>query len=255
MQGFSEQDKFLFVLLGASNLARAYSALTRHLSQNISQSQFVNALGPGRGYCARGGLLNFTYTPIGECRVMKSVEDFAQQGGRVAVLLTDIGNDIMYGVPEQSLIECLDSLIEKSLGWNAEIFLTSIHVDVSRDMGKTTFNLLKAVFYPKSTVTFYQADSAVKKVNLYLQEKSQQNEKVHLISGMGTYCGLDKIHYSLLKSHLAWSCVANEMLLKLDVATTGKIGPVCMALSLCHNLNRLIASDMLRITKKSKSYF
>ena len=246
---------FLFVLLGASNLARGYSALIRHISQSISEGQFINALGPGRGYCAKGGLLNFSYTPIGECKVMESAEVFAQQGQRVAVLFTDIGNDIMYGVPAEALVECLDTLIGKAQRWNAEIFVTSIHVDISRDMGKTSFKLLQSIIYPNSPVTFDQADSAVKRVNHYLEEKAQQNRQIHLVSGLGAFCGLDKIHFSLLKSHLAWSRIANEILLALDVAPTGNIGPGSMAISLCGNLNRLIVSDMLRITKRPKGFF
>lgn len=249
----SEHD--LFVLLGASNLARGYSALTRHISKNISAGEFLNALGPGRGYCARGGLLNFTYSPIGECRVMESAKVYAERGFRVTVLLTDIGNDIMYGVPESSLIESLDTLIEKSLKLNAEVFLTSIHVDVSKDMGKTSFKLLKSIFYPNSPVTFDQADSAVKKLNQYLAEKSLQNERVHLVNGLGAFCGLDKIHYGLFKSHLAWSRVANAMLLELGVTPAGNVGLVSMVASLGKNLNRLITSDMLRVIKKPKGFF
>ena len=251
----SEQDQFLFVLLGASNLARGYSALTRHISKNISAGEFLNALGPGRGYCVRGGLLNFTYSPIGECGVMKSAKVYVEHGFRMAVLLTDIGNDIMYGVPESTLIESLDTLIEKSLKMNAEVFMTSIHVDVSKDMGKTSFKLLKSIFYPNSPVTFDQADSAVKKLNHYLVEKSLQNERVHLVNGLGAFCGLDKIHYGLFKSHLAWSRIANAMLLELGVKPVGKVGLGSMVASLCKNLNRLITSDMLRMIKKPKGFF
>lgn len=249
------QGSDLFVLLGASNLARGYSALTRHLSKHVSNVEFLNALGPGRGYCAQGGMLNFTYSPIGECRIMESAKDYAERGFRITVLLTDIGNDIMYGVPESTLIECLDTLIEKSLSLNAEVFVTSIHVDVCRDMGKTSFKILKAIFYRNSPVTFDQADSAVKKLNQYLEEKSVQNDRVHLVSGLGGYCGMDKIHYSLLKSHLAWSRVGDAMLLKIGVESFGNVGLGSMAVSLGENLNRLIASDMLRIMKKPKGFF
>ncbi|PIP73523.1 MAG: hypothetical protein COW89_02435 [Nitrospinae bacterium CG22_combo_CG10-13_8_21_14_all_47_10] len=255
MQGSGEHSGFLFILLGASNLARAYSAFTRHLAQNTLQCEFVNALGPGRAYCARGGLLNLTYPPIGECRVLESAKSYAKQGRRLAVLLTDIGNDIMYGVPDHSLIECLDTLIDKSLALNAEVFVTSIHVDISRDMGKMSFKLLKAIFYFKSPMTFEQASAAVKKVNQYLEEKSVQNERVHLVSGLGAFCGMDKIHYSLLKSHLAWSRVGNAMLSVLDVEPAGNIGPGSMTISLCKNLNRLIICDMLGIRKKPKGFF
>lgn len=256
MQGSAEHPGFLFVLLGASNLARGYSALAAKISQSISPSEFASAMGPGRGYCARGGMFNFTYSPIGECRVMESAEVYAQQGRRIAVLLTDIGNDIMYGVPDSSLIECLDSLIEKSLQWkNAEVFVTAIHVDVSKDMGKASFKLLRAIFFPKSPVTFEQADAAVKKVNHYLEEKSQQHERVHLVSGLGAFCGMDKIHFSLLKSHHAWERVGNTMLSALGVEPAGNIRPGSMTVSLCQNLNRLIVSDMLRIRKRPKGFF
>ncbi len=258
MQGSvaAEHEGFLFVLLGASNLARGYSALTRKISQNISHVEFVNAMGPGRGYCAREGMFNFSHPSIDECRVMESVDVYAKQGWRIAVLLTDIGNDIMYGVPDASLVECLDRLIEKSLQWkNAEVIVTSIHVDVSKDLGKTTFKLLRAIFSPKSAVTFDQADSAVKKVNRYLEEKSRQNGRVHLVSGLGAFRGMDKIHYSLQKSHLVWSGVSNAMLSALGLASTGNIKLGSMAVSFCQGLNRLIASDMLRIVKKPKGFF
>lgn len=259
MQGSDNTAKvdpeFLFVLLGASNLARGYSALTRHLTKNISHSQFINALGPGRGYCARGGLFNFSYLPIGQCRVMKSAESHARQGARIAILFSDIGNDIMYGVPADSLIECLDSLIEKSLSINAEVFLTSIHVDVSRDMSKTAFKLLKALFYPNSPVTFDHADSAVKSVNHYIQNKANENERVHTVSGLGPFCGLDKIHFSFLKCHLAWSHIASEMLETLGISPVGRIGLSSIAVSVFENFNRLITSDMLRVTKKPKEFF
>ena len=245
----------LFVLLGASNLARGYYALSQHISQHISGSTFVNAFGPGRGYCTRGGLLNFTYSPIGESQVIESAKVYADQGFRVTVLFTDIGNDIMYGVPEQFFIEYLDSLIEKSLRLNAEVFVTSIHVDVYKDMGKTTFKLLKTVFYPNSLMTLYKADAAVKKTNNYLKNKSAQNERVHLVDGLGAFCGIDKIHYSFFKSHFAWSRVANAIFLSLGAPPGDNIGLGSMAASLCKNLNHLINFDIFKVKKKPKGFF
>jgi len=82
-----------------------------------------------------------------------------------------------------------------------------------------------------------------------------QNERVHLVNGLGAFCGLDKIHYGLFKSHLAWSRIANAMLLELGVKPVGKVGLGSMVASLCKNLNRLITSDMLRMIKKPKGFF
>ena len=253
MQG-SKYTGSLFVLLGASNLARGYCALTQHLSKGISGAEFLNALGPGRGYYARGGLLNLSYTPIGECQIMEQAKVYAKRGFRVTVLLTDIGNDIMYGVPDQLLIECVDTLIEKSLQLNAEVFVTSIHVNVYKDFGKISFKLLRAIFYPNSLVTIDKANSVVKKMNHYLKEKSSQNERVHLISELGTFCGVDKIHYSLFKSHIVWSRIANTMLLSMSAPPSGKIILGAMVVSLCKHLNRLITFDILQVKKNQKGF-
>ena len=46
----SSDSLVLFLLLGASNLARGYSMLTKHLSQCGEKTEFLNALGPGRGF-------------------------------------------------------------------------------------------------------------------------------------------------------------------------------------------------------------
>lgn len=251
----STHSAFLFVLLGASNLARGYYALTRYISQSVPQGYFINAMGPGRGYLARGGLLNLSYTPIVECKVLDSAEKHLCQGGKVACLFTDIGNDIMYGISEGALIECLDHMIDKALRWNASVVLTSIYVDVLRDLGETSFKLLKTLFFPNSPVTFDQAAAAVKKVNFYLEEKSRQNRQVHLVSGLGEFCGMDKIHFSLSKSHLAWSRVASEMLHTLNIVSVGTMNPGFMAISLCSNLNRLIGTDILRINKRCKGFY
>ena len=254
MEG-SKHSGSLFVLLGASNLARGYCALTQHISKNISDAEFVSALGPGRGYCTQGGFLNFSYSPIGECQIMEQAKVYNERGFRMTVLLTDIGNDIMYGVPEQVLIQCIDTLIEKSLQLNAEVFVTSIHVNVCKDMGGISFELLKAIFYPNSLVTINKADSIVNKVNHYLKEKSSQNEHVHLISGLGRFCGLDKIHYSLFKSHIVWSRIANTMLLSLSAPTAGNIGLGSMAVSLCNNIKRLITFDIFKAKNKPDEFF
>ena len=62
----SSKDKLLFLFMGASNLSRGYSLLTRYLSRclGVKNIEFLNALGPGRGFCAKGGIFNFIYPPI-----------------------------------------------------------------------------------------------------------------------------------------------------------------------------------------------
>ena len=64
----------LFLLMGASNLARVYSMLSHHFSEcpEKNKIEFLDVLGPGRAFCARGGIFNITYSPIQECRTIES---------------------------------------------------------------------------------------------------------------------------------------------------------------------------------------
>ena len=72
----SSKDKLLFLFMGASNLSRGYSLLTRYLSRclGVQNIEFLNALGPGRGFCAKGGMFNFIYQPIQDCQVIEAVD-------------------------------------------------------------------------------------------------------------------------------------------------------------------------------------
>ena len=245
----------LFLLMGASNLARGYSMLTRHISSCFGKdkTEFLNALGPGRGFCARGGMFNFTYPPIQDCRILEVAEK--KPCDTRAVLITDIGNDLMYGVSADTLIESLDQLIDRALHWDAEIFLTSIHVNLKKDVSQTTFFILKSFFYPGSSITYEETDLFIIKVNSYLEEKAGQNERVHLISGMESFAGADKIHYSLLQTHSAWEKIADEICQVLKAPVHRKMRLADGVASIFANLNRLIFCDMFRFKKKGREYF
>ncbi len=251
----SSKDKLLFLFMGASNLARGYSLLTRYLSRclGVQNIEFLNALGPGRGFCAKGGMFNFIYPPIQDCQVIEAV-DKKTKNPRV-VLITDLGNDLMYGVTPDALIECLDTLIDRMLKWNADIFLTSIHINMKKDISRRTFYILRFIFYPNSKMNYEETDSLIIKVNDYLEEKARNNKKVHLITGMESYAGSDKIHYSLLKMHKAWSKVTDEIFLTLNVPVTKKLGLSDGITSVLANLKRLVFCDMLGWNKKSRDFF
>ena len=111
----SSKDKLLFLFMGASNLARGYALLTRHLSKclGVKNIEFLNALGPGRGFCAKGGMFNFIYPPIQDCQVIEAAEKKTKN--KRVVLITDLGNDLMYGVTDE-IFWTLNVPVTKKLG-------------------------------------------------------------------------------------------------------------------------------------------
>jgi hypothetical protein len=251
----AQSPHILFLLMGASNLARGYSMLTRHILSCFgkNKTEFLSALGPGRGFCSRGGMFNFNYPPIQDSLILEAAEK--KSCDIRVVLITDIGNDLMYGVSADTLIESLDGLLERALLWNVEIFMTSIHVNLKKDVSKTAFFILKSLFYPGSSITYEETNLFIIKVNGYLEEKTEQNERVHLISGMESFAGADKIHYSLLKTHSAWKKVTDEICQVLKVPVQKKMWLADSVASILSNLYRLIFCDMFRFKKKGREFY
>ena len=78
---------------------------------------------------------------------------------------------------------------------------------------------------------------------------------MHLIAGMETFTGLDKIHFSILKAHSAWSKVANEIFKVIDFSSQKKLGFSDSVKSVVDNLMRLTFSDIFRLKKKGREFF
>ena len=231
--------------------------LTHHLSECLekNKTEFLNALGPGRGFCARGGIFNITYSPIQDCQIIESGEKKSKEALRTVVLITDIGNDLLYGVSADTLIASLDIMIDEILKWDADIFLTSIHVNLKKDVSPTIFLVLRSLLYPSSKVNYEEMDLSIFKVNDYLEEKVRKNETIHLITGLEAFAGLDKIHYSLFKTHAAWSAVAEKIFRVINVPVQRKLRLMGGIRSIFANLNRLIFYDMFFLKKKGREFF
>ncbi|MDC1152609.1 hypothetical protein OAT06_01265 [Nitrospinaceae bacterium] len=251
------ESPIVFLLMGASNLARGYSMLTHHLSECLekNKTEFLNALGPGRGFCARGGIFNITYSPIQDCRIIESAEKKSKKALHTVVLITDIGNDLMYGVSADTLIASLDIMIDEILKWDADIFLTSIHVNLKKDISPTIFLVLRILLYRSSKVNYEEMGLSILQINDYLADKVSKNERMHLITGLEAFAGLDKIHYSLLKTHAAWSAVAEKIFRVINVPVQKKLRLMDGIRSIFSNLKRLIFCDMFFLKKKGREFF
>ena len=246
---------YLFVFLGASNLARGYSALADCLVRCLAPDpvEILHAMGPGRGYCARGGVFNITYPPIGSCGILKSAINRAQGARHVVAFITDIGNDIMYDVPVSEITSCLDTLFQNFEALGFDVIVNPIPLDFSEDVSKRQFRILRSVFYPHSSVGYSKAANAVTTVNGFLRDSVCG--RIHLLPSMKNFCGVDKIHYSIFRSHKAWSQVAVEMFRILSVKQAGSIGGFSMVNSLFANMGRLVLHDMTSVGKKSLGTF
>ena len=250
-----DQDSVLFIFLGASNLARSFYGLKRCITRCLFPRpvSFIHAMGPGRGYISQGGIFNAIYSPILYCDILKAAYNRRKINQQVVALITDIGNDIMYGVPVEEIIAGLQSLFDALNEFEANIFVTSIPVDLKRDIGGFYFRILRRVFFPNSPVEHYQVSEAIEIINKFIIQSLNKN--ITAINEMKQFCGIDKIHYSLFKSRSAWSHIAGNLTGTLDVNAPPKLNVTELVLSLANNFARILFTDMLNMMKKTNETF
>jgi hypothetical protein len=245
----------LFIFLGASNLARGYTALVK-AAQNFMHPQpceFLGAIGPGRGYCAPGGFLKVRYPPIATCGILKAAKIKAAHSSRVVALITDIGNDIVYGIPPSLIIRTLSEMIQDLSAMGAEISITSISVDLEKDVGECGYRVLRKIYFPFSDTPFAEAAQATKEINHFIEGLSSQG--IHVIRELDRYQGLDRIHFSLLHSSRLWSLIASEMFHSPNDKTRRLVSWRLMRKSLIANCIRLFGTDLFQLREREPDLF
>ena len=245
----------LFVLLGASNLARGYSALVNCLIDCLHPHpvEVLHAMGPGRGYFAQGGVFNVSYSPIVASGILDAARKRQPNISKTLALITDIGNDIMYNVPADKIIACLRSIIQELDAMGADVFVNPIPMVLEKDVSERQFRMLRRVFYPHSPVAYFGAADAVREINKFLQEAA--GGRIHLLPSVKDYCGVDKIHYSVFHSHKAWLEVMTAMCRVLPVEQRATVSRLSVWKALFANLGRLAFCDMVPIRKKISGTF
>ncbi|MEE8269967.1 MAG: hypothetical protein V3R23_08110 [Nitrospinaceae bacterium] len=245
----------LLVLLGASNLSRGCFALVKHIKSCLypRKVDVLIASGPGRAYYTSGGLLNVSYPPIYASDIFEVAQNKSKSGYQVVALVTDIGNDIMYGVSTEKVIETIQQIFARLQSMNAEIFYTTLPVAFEKGDHPVWFCILRSLLFPRSTVAYDEATAGIIEVNRFLKESACRQGR--LIPNMDRYLGYDEIHYGWLRAHNAWSHVARIMLETLGFNMTSEITLPRMIRSYWEELRQVVWTDMIGFKKKNLEHF
>ena len=245
----------LLVLLGASNLSLGWFALARHMKACLHPRpmELMVATGPGRAYRASGGLLNVVYPPIQSSEIFEAARRKSESGYRVIALVTDIGNDIMYGVSAEQLIETMRQVFGKLRSIHADVFYTTLPAAFEKGIHPVRFYILRTLLLPSSRVSYDEATAAIIQVNKFLREAASKES--HLIPDLDRFLGFDEIHYGWLRAQHAWSHIAGSMLEFLGCPISSAITAPKMIKSYWQEVRQLVGSDITGLIKKAPEHF
>lgn len=190
------------VILGASNVYRNIATAVR-----VAQAawgtplELLIAAGHGRSYGMWNRVLGYSVPGIVHCGLWKALDE--AEPLPIAALVTDVGNDLVYGVSPETILDWVETCLERLRAKNARIAMTELPLSAIEQLRPQHFVLLRSVLFPKSRLTFQEARAGAVQLNEGLQRLATKFD-VHLVAPKKSWYGFDPIHVRSRHAPHAW---------------------------------------------------
>lgn len=193
------------VALGASNLTRGFPTVVSSARAAWGRDvQVVAALGHGRSYGSRSTFLGRTLPGILHSGLWRALE--SAPGVATRALVTDVGNDILYGFPEERVLAWVDEALARLRGITDDVVLTDLPMDAIRRLSRPKYYAMRSVLVPSSRLSHAEAVAKAERVNQGLTELAQVRG-ARLLKLDPSWYGFDPIHIRPSLWHPAWQTI------------------------------------------------
>ena len=190
------------IFLGASNL-------TRHISTVVTTARriwgapidILAALGHGRSYGHESWVLGRGLPGIVECDLWKDLE--RRPWARTAALVTDIGNDILYGAEVHQIADWVEFCLSRLSNLGARVTITELPIVSLRRLAVWQFRLFRTVLFPGSRLTLPIVLTRAHWLNEHVLDLTRRYG-VQSVRPEPTWYGWDPIHIRYRIRAQAW---------------------------------------------------
>lgn len=135
------------ILLGASNLTLSLRLVTHLMQQRFSgPSEILAAVGHGRAYVVSSQAMSRGLPGIVECGLWRQLD--TMRPCSTVALLTDIGNDILFGLAPELILRRVEWCIEQLQVQSAQIVVTNLPMASIEDLSERRYRFYRNIFYP-----------------------------------------------------------------------------------------------------------
>lgn len=181
------------LLFGASNLTLGWDAVIRSLCATVSGPINLNVcLGMGRSWIGHSRF-GFRVLPgITQCALWNNLPETS---ATPFVLMTDVGNDIVYGHDVQRIADTVQLCIDRLRTWNANvrIVLTQLPMASLNSVGRIRFEVARRILFPTLRLTYSRMKSDALELSDRISRIAASNG-LPLIIPEADWYGLDPIH-------------------------------------------------------------
>lgn len=190
------------ILLGASNLTRSFPTVVATVRQTWSEPvEIMAAMGHGRSYGQDSSVLGRKFSGIFPCALWQDLQNRSKLP--MAALVTDIGNDMLYGVSTDQLLEWVEGCLDRLTDVGASTIVTQLPAGSIDRLSERRFQFFRRILFARSKLTLADARVLVREINDRLTEVGQRR-KIPVISASASWYGFDPIHVKRSVMRHAW---------------------------------------------------
>jgi hypothetical protein len=180
------------VLLGASNLTRAFPTVVASALASFQRPlSIVSAMGFGRSYGQVSNFFGKKILGIFQIKIWENLQrDFQLP---TIAFVTDIGNDLAYEVPVETVVEWIEAGLDQLELLGARVVLSDLPMSTLRDVGTARYRLFRTVLFPRCQLPWKEMLNRAEQLSERLHEISK-TRNIPIFIGKKEWHGLDPIH-------------------------------------------------------------
>ena len=151
------------VALGASNLTRGLHAVVAAArAEHGREVEVLAALGHGRSYGADSSFIARTLPGILQCELWPALD--ALPSAPTLAIVSDVGNDILYGFPPSRIVEWVTEAIGRLQQHAQEVVLAGLPHVGEKDVSIAKFKLMRSLLFPRCRLSLSEVSDAAAQV-------------------------------------------------------------------------------------------
>jgi len=203
----SQREPQQLVLLGASNLTLGLPWILPLLEHGFPGTlDVVTACGHGRSYGLRSRVLARSLPGIRDCGLW---EYRTGQSHRPQVLITDVGNDIMYGATAETIADWVSDCVERCQPAAGQLLITQLPLASLNRVTRLKFRLIKTLLFPRHRITWQTVQSRAEQLARHLEDIAAASDAQLIIPPLNWY-GIDPIHIRSSRRPQAWAHILSH---------------------------------------------
>ena len=182
------------ILLGASNVTLSFPRLVCGLRRAFAEPlELFAAHGHGRSFGIWNRIGPRELPGIVPCRLWDDLAEQPPSDDPPRSLITDIGNDLMYGIEPDQIATWVATCLERLRTMQARIVLTQLPLASARTLGHARFQFFRKLFFPNSQIQFEDIEAKAAQLNQLVLDLGRQFN-ISTPELRGEWYGFDPIH-------------------------------------------------------------